>query len=132
MKVTLANGKEVFPIIVVGEKRQLHNARRDALSFVFPVETSLDELDEAFTDLNCEKITITDENEDAYIHHGYSVRAELCRRPVVVTQATDTTEEVIEQRAVVVMAQRTYTETQFAEMKEALELILSGDTGEEA
>lgn len=129
MKIILANGVELSPITVTGGKRNVQGATRDTLSFAFSAETSMDELDTIFTAENCETITVV-EGENQYVHNAYTVRAELKREPVMVTPATESTEAVYENRVVVAMGQRTYAESQLAEMKEALELILSGDTGE--
>lgn len=115
MTITLHNGAVLSPIVVMGGKKHVNGATRDALSFVFPVETSLDELDGIFTEDNCKKITIA-EGDAEYIHEGYAIRVELKREPVVVTPATDTTDEVLENRVTVTMAQRTYAETQLAKM----------------
>ena len=115
MKIILANGTELNPIIVTGGSRFLNGASRDALSFIFPAETSLDELDALFTDENCETVKIY-ENETEYIHTGYTIRAELSRTPMVVTPAIEDTEEVVENRVTVSMALRTYAEAQLAKL----------------
>ena len=98
----------------------VQNASRDALSFIFPAETSLDELDSIFTGANCEKIVIADNEGNEYLYNAYTVRAELKREPVEVAPATESEEAVYENRAIVVMAQRTYQETQMNEMQSAL------------
>lgn len=131
MKIILANGTELSPITVTGCKRTVQGASRDVLSFVFPAETSLDELDGIFTAENCEAITVA-YGENKYVHNAYTVRADLKREPVEVAPATESGAAVYENRVIVSMGQRTYTESQMAELQEALELILSGDTGEEA
>lgn len=131
MNIKLANGVELNPIIVTGERRYVQNASRDTICFIFPAEASLDELDALFTAANCEKIIITDDGGEDYIHNAYTVRAELKRSPIEVTPATESEEAVYENRVIVTMAQRTYQESQMAAIEEALNLILSGDTGEE-
>lgn len=123
MKITLTNGTELFPYIVTGERRQISGIGRDALNFVFPVETSLDEMDALFTAENCSRIIITDDENNEYIHDGYTMRAELARKPVVVQKATGTTEEIIEQRVMVAMAQKTYEETVLEEMQAGLNAL---------
>ena len=134
MKIILANGAELNAILATGEKRQLQGAERDVLSFVFPESESLDTLDALFTPENCESITLaevdkeTGETTSTYIHKAYTIRAELVRKPEEVTPATEETEAVYENRVFVSMAQRTYAESKIAELSEALELILSGET----
>lgn len=124
MKIKLNNGAELNPIIVMGEKRHIHGMNRDALAFVFPAETSLDELDALFSETNCEKITITDNAGDEYIHSAYTVRAELKRTPVEVEPATENEEAVYENRVIVSMAQRTYQESQLASLTETVDVLV--------
>lgn len=126
MKVILANGTELSPISVTGSRRTVQGASRDVLSFVFPAETSMDELDSIFSAKNCEVITIT-EAENQYVHKAYTVRAELKREPVLVTPATESSAEVYESRVIVSMGQRTYAETQIAEMQSAMNALLTGE-----
>ncbi len=127
MKITLKNGIELHPIIATGERRMVHGVSRDTLSFVFPVEASLDDLDAVFTAKNCDSITIADNEGNGYIHHGYAVRAEISRKPVVVAQATEETAEVVEQRVIVSMAQRTYEETRLDALQAAVDMLCMDD-----
>lgn len=120
MKIILANGTELNPIIVTGGGRFINGSNRDTLNFIFPQDASLDELDTIFTDTNCETIklyeTTADGTELEHIHSGYTIRAELSRTPMVVQEATEDTEEVIENRVTVSMALRTYAEAQLAKL----------------
>lgn len=124
MKIILANGKELNPIIVTGGGRFISGQKRDTLNFIFPADASLEELDAIFTDANCESIKLYEErpNDDGtvteteHIHTGYTIRAELSRTPMVVQHATETTAEVIENRVTVSMALRTYAESKLAEL----------------
>ena len=119
MKIILNNGVELSPISAIGGRRFVQGANRDTISFTFPVNTSLDEIDSIFTEENCESITIV-EGENEYIHNGYVIRAELKREPIEVTPETDTEAAVYENRVIVSMSQRTYTENQIAAMKAAI------------
>ena len=118
MKITLANGTELTPIIVTGGGKFISGQKRDTLNFIFSESADLDELDALFTDANCEKITLyeTVANDDGttteteHIHTGYTIRAGLYRAPMVVEAATDTTEAVVENRVTVSMALRSYVE----------------------
>ena len=124
MKIILANGTELHPIMVTGGGRFVNGSKRDTLNFIFPQDASLDELDALFTDVNCESIKLYEgkTNEDGstteteYIHTGYTIRAELSRTPMVVQEATEETEAVIENRVTVSMALRTYAEAQIAKL----------------
>lgn len=130
MKIILCNGVEVTPNTVTGTKRLVQGASRDTLTFVFQDGTSLDELDSIFSAANCESITIVDEQGSEFVHSGYVIRAELKREPVEVAAASDTEPATYENRVVVAMSRLTYQESQYAELQEALNLILSGETGE--
>lgn len=123
MTIKLANGTELNPIMATGGTRYVHGANRDALTFVFPSETSLDEMDGIFTAENCATIAIND-GENEYIHNNYAIRVELKREPVEVTPETDTTEAVFENRVMVTMAQRTYTETRMAYLESQIAKIV--------
>lgn len=126
MKVILANGTELSPIALTGTKRTVQGANRDVLSFVFPAETGMDELDSIFTEKNCETITVVN-GEKQFVHKAYTVRAELKREPVLVTPATENSADVYENRVVISMGQRTYAETQIAEMQAAMAALLTGE-----
>lgn len=128
MKIIL-NNIELNPINVIGGRKNVQGVNRDTLTFVFPADMSMAELDSIFSAANCESITIED-GDNAYVHKGYTVRGELNKAAVCVSNETEETPAVYEQRINVVMGQRTYAETKMAEMEEALELILSGNTGE--
>ena len=130
MKVILCNGAELTPNTVTGTKRLVQGASRDTLTFVFPDGTSLDELNRIFSAENCETITIVENDGSEYVHSGYVIRAELKREPVEVAAESDTEPATYQDRVVVAMSRRTYQESQYAELQEALNLILSGETGE--
>lgn len=126
MIIKLANGTELNPISAIGEKRNVQGAFRDTISFIFPAETSLNELDELFTAKNCEKITIL-EGEEEYIHSAYTVRVELKREPVEISPETVKEPAVYENRTIVTMGQRTYTESQIAEQAAIINTLLNGE-----
>lgn len=126
MKIILANGTELNPIIVTGGGRSINGAHRDTLNFIFPADASLDELDGLFTAENCEKISLFEDNADGsvteHIYTGYTIRAELSRTPMVVQPATEDTEEVTENRVTVSMALRTYAEKKLDEIAKRVAL----------
>lgn len=123
MKVILNNGVEVTPIIITGEKRNIQNARRDCLTFVFR-ETSLDEIDGIFTTENCEKMVIVGDDNSEAIYKGYVVRAELTKEMVEVKGATAEESAEYEARVKVSMAERTYAETQIANLTETVDVLV--------
>ena len=126
MIIKLANGTELTALGVMGEKLNVQGARRDVLSFIFPAETSLDEMDAIFTAENCKSITLVD-GETEHIHTNYTIRVELKREPVEVAPATDTTDAVYENRVTVSMGQMTYTEAQLAEQAAIINTLLNGE-----
>jgi len=113
MKIVLANGTELTPIMVKGERKYVQGANRDALTFIF-AEMSLDEVDTVFTAENCESINIIGDDLSEAIYNGYTVRAELMKKSVETQIGTSETEAVSEMRVFVTMAERTYAETQLA------------------
>ena len=124
MKITLTNGTELTALMVTGGGRYVQGANRDTLTFIFPAEQSMDELDALFTEQNCETIILGDGETEGGIHHGYTIRAELKREPVVVTPATESTEAVMENRTFVSMSQRTYMESQMASLTETVDVLV--------
>lgn len=114
MKIILANGKELNPILVKGASTFVQGAKRDTLYFMFPATESLSYLDVAFTESACESITIIGADDTERIYKGYVIRAELKKAPVEVSPETPESPAVIEDRITVAMAQRTYIETQLA------------------
>lgn len=126
MIIRLANGTELTSLGVKGEKLNIQGARRDVLSFLFPENTSLDELDSIFTGENCKSISLI-KDETEYIHNNYTIRVELKREPVLVTPATESEDAIYENRVTVSMAQTTYQENQIAAMKASMDALLKGE-----
>ena len=124
MKVILSNGKELNPILVTGAHSYVQGANRDTLSFIFPADTSLDELDGLFTAANCETIKLKETDTHEYIYNGYTIRTELKRAPVEITPATETEAAVYENRVTVSMAQRTYVESQLASLVDTVDVLV--------
>lgn len=124
MKITLSNGTELTPYLVEGGRRNIQGASRDTLHFVFPADAGMETLDALFTAENCESITVEEDSGAAYIHSGYTVRAELSKTSVEVTAATAETEAIFEERITVAMAQRTYAESQLASLTETVDVLV--------
>ena len=120
MKIILNNGKELSPILVTGGPRMVQGASRDTLNFIFPADVSMAAIDQAFTADACEHITIIGDDGSENIHTGYTIRAELSKASVEVTPATESEAAVFEDRITVSMSQRTYAESQLANMEVAL------------
>lgn len=122
-KITLVNGTELNPLSIYGGAREVQGAKRDTLYFVFPVEEGLENLDSIFTEENCKTITITEDTGDSYIHKGYTVRAELSKKNMVVGM-TEENEPIYEDRLTVAMAQRTPAENQLKETQNVMDTLL--------
>ncbi len=123
MKIILNNNAELAPLSVIGGRKNVQGANRDTLTFVFPADTDMAELDSIFSAANCENITIEDET-GSYIHKGYTVRGELSKTSVCTVAETDEAPAVYEDRINVVMGQRTYTETQLASLTDTVDILV--------
>lgn len=126
MKIILNNNEELAPLSVIGGRKNVQGANRDTLTFVFPADMDMAELDSIFSTANCESITIEDET-GSYIHKGYTVRGELSKTSVCTVAETEETPAVYEDRINVVMGQRTYTEKQMAETQAQIVALLTGE-----
>lgn len=124
MNIILNNGKEFFPIMVTGGPRHIQGASRDTLTFIFHADVSMESIDVAFSAEACEKITIIGDDGIENIHTGYTIRAELSKKSVEVTPATEETEAVYEDRITVSMSQRTYAESQLASLTDTVDVLV--------
>lgn len=133
MNIILINGVTLTPLTLTGAKRNVQGATRDVLSFTFPANTSMDELNNLFTPENCETITIIETilipetgaaYENQYQHVGYVIRDSIRRESVMVRPETSESAAVYEERITVSMAQRTYMETQLASLTETIDILV--------
>jgi len=131
MKVILNNGTELDAIVVNGSSRYFQGASRDSLEFQLSksILQTFEELDELFSNpSNTSKITLTAEGE-SYIHDNYTLKVQMALMPVVVTPATDTEPEVIEERYSIIMAQKTYKEIQLESLIETVDILVLESLG---
>jgi hypothetical protein len=124
MKIKLATGAELNPILVTGAPTYVQGAKRDTLTFIFPATESLEALDAAFSATACESITIVGDHGSEAIHKAYTIRAKLEKAMVEVKPATAETEAVTEERITVSMAQRTYAESQLASLTDTVDVLV--------
>lgn len=124
MNVKLADGSILSPIVVLGGPNYVQGETRDCLSFVFPESAGMEALDAAFTDVNCESITIVENNGMENIHKGYTIRSGLKKEAVEVSSATAEAQAQYENRITVIMAQRTYEENQIASLVETVDILV--------
>ena len=128
MHIILANGTKLNHVGATGEMRYLQGANRDTITFEFDETHSVDFLRSVFTEANCEVINIVTDNEDGTFtnnyHEGFVIRAEVAEKVKEIAPATGTTPAVTETRVFVTMAQRTYAETQIANLTEVVDVLL--------
>jgi hypothetical protein len=123
MKITLYDGTVLNPLVVTGTAKLVQGATRDVISFVFPGDTDLEELDRIFTPEACRTIIITGNGED-YVHLGYIIRAELKKIPVEVVPATEDTDAVYEDRVIISMGQQTHLESQVLSLTDTVDVLV--------
>ena len=126
MKIILANGTELNPLLVTGATSYIQGSNRDTLTFVFPATESMEALDKAFSETACETIRILGDDGSENIHKSYVIRSKMEKALVEVAPATPEAEAIREERISVSMAQRTYAENQLA-LIPALTMLLTGE-----
>lgn len=120
MQIKLKDGTILSPILVTGREMNVQGALRDTLSFIFDASSSMEELDSNFSQENCETITIVEDSGTENIYKGYTIRAEMSKASVEVSIETSESSAVYEERITVSMSQRTYAETQMAQLASQL------------
>ena len=131
MIIKLKNGTELQGIVANGSTRHFQGANRDSIEFQLPktLPITFDELDGLFSNSwNTSKIKIATDTAE-YIHDNYSLKVSIGLIPVVIQAATDTQEEVVEERYSVVMAQKTYKEIQMDSLVETVDVLVMESLG---
>lgn len=130
MKVILNNGTELEAIQVNGQSRYFQGANRDSLEFQFAKDAvTFEQLDMLFAEPENTKQITLQQGEEIYLHENYSMRVSMGLAPVVITPTTDTAPEVAEERYSVVMAQKTYVETQQQALQETVDMLVLESLG---
>ena len=120
MTITV-NGTEVAAVSVIGAAQFFQGANRKTLEIHFATgETDFAELNTLFTEPG--SILITDD-DGTYQHDNYALRVSTALKPIVVTPETDEAPAVTEDRYVIVLAQKTYAETQMESVKEQIGML---------
>lgn len=143
MHLLLKDGTQLNHIGATSVSKYIQGANRDTLTFEFNDSYSVDALRAVFTEANCETINIvtdevvetTIENEDGttevksevvYTNNywdGYVIRVEVAEKVKEIEPATGITPAITETRVFVTMAQRTYAETQMANLQAQNDLL---------
>lgn len=131
MIIKLNNGTELQGIVANGSARHFQGANRDSIEFQLPktLPITFDELDGLFSNpMNTSKIKIATDTAE-YIHDNYSLKVSIGLIPVMIQTATDTQEEVVEERYSVVMAQKTYKEIQMDSLVKTVDVLVMESLG---
>lgn len=114
-------GTTLEAVSVIGSTQHFQGANRKTLEIHFATdETDFAQLNTLFADPG--SITITDDS-GTYQHDNYALRVSTALKPVVVTPETDEAPAVTEDRYVIVLAQKTYMETQMESVRGQVDLI---------
>ena len=128
-QVTLKSGTTIDVVQVNGQARYFQGTQRDTLEFHFPKDgNSFDNLEALFTEANTAKITITND-AGSFVYEDYNLRVSLALVPVVVMPAEGTAPEVTEERYIVTMAQKTYSEMQMDSLQETVDILVLESLG---
>ncbi len=131
MKITLANGYIMDCENVCGARMMYQGVNRDSLTMVFDPDTiSLDQISQLFTAENCQALTITDDQNNQFVHENYTIRAGMgvSVLDLAVQGATNAlfapaiTKE--EPKAWVTMVETTLGERQLQEQQELIDQML--------
>lgn len=124
MKLILTDGIERDVILVTGAQLYVQGANRDALTFVFPGTTSIDEIDKAFTEENCNSITLIDDEGSEFIHKDYTIRTELVKKNVILNPSDETDPQAFETRVMITMSQKTFSEKQISSLNKNVNSLM--------
>lgn len=130
MKIKLNDNTELNVICINGKSVYHQGTNRDSLEFVFKKgHYPFDQLDSLFADENKTKkiivndiITTTDaegkkvETLTEHVYDNYSLRISMEMKPLVITPATSTEPDVIEERVMVTMGQLTLIEKKLSDL----------------
>lgn len=116
MKLTLYDGTELTPIKVTGVHRVVNGTTRDCLSFIFPEDAGMDNIDAMFTEDTCKSVTIEDDEGSSFVHKNYVIRVGLSKESAKISEGDSENDATYETRITVTMAQQTYAENKLASL----------------
>ena len=129
MHLILKDGTKLNHIGATGKQLYAQDANRDSITFIFDDTYTYDELDSKFNEVNCEVIDIVTEavevNEEGIeeivlkdnYHYGFVIKHEISKKITTIDGVSKTEFHVT-------MAQRTYAETQIADITEVVDILL--------
>lgn len=124
-KIILHDDTELDALVINGGTRFFQGSNRDTLEFQFAKNSiSFDQLDKLFASNEKTEKIIIEQGKERFVHRNYSLRVSISLLPVVIEQAKDSAEEVVEERYSVVMAQKTYTELLLESLQETVDVLV--------
>ena len=127
MQLKFNNNTMVDVLTINGGSRYFQGANRDSLEIQLDKgKYSFDELDKLTGNpANTAKFTILD-GEEQFVHENYVLRVELAIRAVEVSPANSAAAAVIEEHVCIILAQKTYMETQLDALRSAVDTLTAG------
>lgn len=125
MKTTIkfADGTTLLAVKITGGGRYVQGASRDVLTFELAQDAaSFEQLVQAFTPDNCDRITLSADGKES-LHEHYTMRLSLSLEDVEISPETTEAAAVTEPRWVVEMARKTFAEREMEKQSAAVEAL---------
>lgn len=129
MLIKLNDGKEIPILLVTGGNRIVFGSNRDTITFVINGYNSLEEIDNIFTEDNCENIILIqdDEEKTETLLYGYVLKIDLNKKIVEIAPESPEEEAIFEPRINITLARRSYAETKMAALSLAIDMLCMED-----
>lgn len=129
MLIKLNDGKEIPILLVTGGNRIVFGSNRDTITFVINGYNSLEEIDNIFTEDNCENIILIqdDEEKTETLLYGYVLKTDLNKKIVEIAPESPEEEAIFEPRINITLARRSYAETKMAALSLAIDMLCMED-----
>ena len=129
MLIKLNDGKEIPILLVTGGNRVVFGSNRDTITFVINGYNSLEEIDNIFTEDNCENIILIqdDEEKTETLLYGYVLKTDLNKKIIEIAPESPEEEAVFEPRINITLARRSYAETKMAALSLAIDMLCMED-----
>ena len=129
MLIKLNDGNEIPILLVTGGNRIVFGSNRDTITFVINGYNSLEEIDNIFTEDNCENIILIqdDEEKTETLLYGYVLKTDLNKKIVEIAPESPEEEAIFEPRINITLARRSYAETKMAALSLAIDMLCMED-----